>query len=307
MLRQNGVAVFGPSADAARIEGSKTFAKDVLQAAGVPTAETLSVARAPCVVKADGLASGKGVFVCRTAGGGRCGVARGDRVRRRLRDRGAARGRRGVAVRALATGATLVPLGAAQDFKRIGDGDTGPEHGRHGRLLAGAAGSRDADALVERVHQPVIDELARRGAPFVGCLFAGLMLTADGPKVLEFNARFGDPETQVLMPRIEGDLLDVARRSRAGDLVGVAVATGDDAAVTVVLAGPGLPGAQRLRGRADRRARRSARGHGRARLPRRHRRSGRHGGHEWRQNPLRDRDRRHRRGGARAARTRPST
>jgi phosphoribosylamine--glycine ligase len=100
----------------------------------------------------------------------------------------------------------------------------------------------DAAGLVERIHQPVIDELARLGAPFVGCLFAGLMLTADGPKVLEFNARFGDPETQVLMPRLEGDLLEALAAAAHGDLSGISLGASDDAAVTVVLAGPEYPG-----------------------------------------------------------------
>jgi phosphoribosylamine--glycine ligase len=238
-LRRNGVAVFGPSAEAARIEGSKAFAKDVLRAAGVPTAATLSVARTPCVVKADGLASGKGVFVCHT-------TAELDDALRAVTSLGS-----GVLIEellegdevslfALSDGRRLVPLAAAQDFKRIGDGDVGPNTGGMG-AYSPVPWLEDADALVERIHQPVIDELARRGAPFIGCLFAGLMITADGPKVLEFNARFGDPETQVLMPRLQGDLLEALAAAARGDLAGISLAASAEAAVTVVLAAPDYP------------------------------------------------------------------
>jgi phosphoribosylamine---glycine ligase len=238
-LRRNGIAVFGPGAEAARIEGSKAFAKDVMHAAGVPTTETLAVARPPCVVKADGLAAGKGVFVCRTA----------DELDAALRavqqfDGGVVieellEGRE-VSLFALCDGRRAVPLGAAQDFKRIGDGDTGPNTGGMG-AYSPVPWLVDADELVERIHQPVVDELARRGTPFVGCLFAGLMLTADGPKVLEFNARFGDPETQVLMPLLDCDLLEVLAAAAHGNLRGAEPSSTDDAAVTVVLAGPEYP------------------------------------------------------------------
>jgi len=238
-LRMNGIPVFGPSAAAARIEGSKAFAKDVLRAAGVPTAETLSVARPPCVVKADGLASGKGVFVCRTAEEidealSAVQALGGEFVIEELLEG------EEVSLFALSDGVRLVPLGAAQDFKRIGDGDTGPNTGGMG-AYSPVPWFADADELVERVHRPVIDELARRGTPFIGCLFAGLMITADGPKVLEFNARFGDPETQVLMPRLEGDLLELLLGAALGDLSGAEASLAADAAVTVVLAAPDYP------------------------------------------------------------------
>jgi len=238
VLRQNGITVFGPSAEAARIEGSKAFAKDVLRAAGVPTAETLSVARAPCVVKADGLASGKGVFVCRTS----------DDVDEALRAVTAFGGDfvieellegEEVSLFALCDGSRAVPLGAARDFKRIGEGDEGPNTGGMGAFSPLSA-LGDMDELVARIHQPVVDELARRGTPFIGCLFAGLMLTPE-PKVLEFNARFGDPETQVLMPRFDGDLLVALFAAAGGDLSGVEFGMGADAAVTVVVAGPDYP------------------------------------------------------------------
>jgi phosphoribosylamine--glycine ligase len=237
-LRHAGIPVFGPGAEAARIEGSKSFAKEVMRAAGVATAATLPVARPPCVVKADGLAAGKGVFVCRTAeelddGLRQAAVLGGTLVIEELLEGSE------VSLFALCDGTRAVPLGAAQDFKRIGDGDTGPNTGGMG-AYSPAPWPDDADALVEQIHQPVIAELARRGTPFVGCLFAGLMLTADGPRVLEFNARFGDPETQVVAPRLEGDLLE-ALAAAAGGNAGEGLRAGADAAVTVVLAGPDYP------------------------------------------------------------------
>jgi phosphoribosylamine---glycine ligase len=238
-LRRNGIAVFGPSAAAARIEGSKTFAKDVMRAAGVPTAKTLSVARAPCVVKADGLAAGKGVFVCHTAEELDAALtlvaAFGDTIVIEELLEG-----NEVSLFALSDGSQVLPLGSAQDFKRIGDGDTGPNTGGMG-AYSPVNWLEDAEALVELVHRPIIDELARRGSPFIGCLFAGVMITPDGPKVLEYNARFGDPETQVLMPRVEGDLLEVLLAAAHGDLAGAAVAMAESAAVTVVVAGPDYP------------------------------------------------------------------
>jgi phosphoribosylamine--glycine ligase len=238
-LRVNGISVFGPSADAARIEGSKSFAKDVMRAAGIPIAETLSVARAPCVVKADGLASGKGVFVCHTAEQLDDALRAvttfgGDFVIEELLEG------EEVSLFALSDGRRVLPFGAAQDFKRIGDGDTGPNTGGMGAYSPVPWFDR-TEELVAAVHQPVIDELARRGAPFIGVLFAGLMITADGPKVLEFNARFGDPETQVLMPRLEGDLLELLFACAIGDLTSSSARLVDDAAVTVVLAAPDYP------------------------------------------------------------------
>ena len=238
LLRQNGVAVFGPSASAARIEGSKAFAKDVLRAAGVPMAETMSVARPPCVIKADGLASGKGVFVCHTAEEVDAALvavaALGEEfVIEELLDGPE------VSLFALCDGRRALPIGAAQDFKRIGDGDTGPNTGGMG-AYSPVAGIPDVDSLVAQVHQPVLDELARRGSPFIGCLFAGLMLTPE-PKVLEFNARFGDPETQVLMARWQGDLVGPLAAAARGDLGGAAIELSGESAVTVVVAGPDYP------------------------------------------------------------------
>jgi phosphoribosylamine--glycine ligase len=241
LLRRNGVAVFGPGRAAARIEGSKSFAKAVLASAAVPTAETLAVARPPCVVKVDGLAAGKGVFVCETV----------EQLDEGLR---AAAGFPGpivieellvgeeVSVFALADGRGVVPLAPAQDFKRIGEGDTGPNTGGMGSFSpVPGMGAGEVAELVEQIHKPVVEELARRGAPFVGVLFAGLMLTPDGPKVLEFNCRFGDPETQSILPRLEGDFLGALAAAAGGELEGVELSASDDAAVTVVLAGGHYP------------------------------------------------------------------
>jgi phosphoribosylamine--glycine ligase len=240
-LRRNGITVFGPGRAASRIEGSKSFAKDVMAAAGVPAAETLAVARPPCVVKVDGLAAGKGVFVCRTAGeldeALRAAAAfPGPIVIEELLE-GAE-----LSVFALADGRQVVALAPAQDFKRIGDGDTGPNTGGMGSFSpVPGFGALEVAELVDRVHRPVVEELARRGSPFVGVLFAGLMLTEDGPKVLEFNCRFGDPETQSIVPRLEGDILGALAAAGGGDLAGVELAASEKAAVTVVMAAGGYP------------------------------------------------------------------
>jgi phosphoribosylamine--glycine ligase len=239
-LRRFGFLVFGPSAAAARIEGSKSFAKDVMAAAGVPAASRLAIARAPCVVKADGLAAGKGVFVCRTqveveaamralAGSG------GDVLVEELLEGPE------LSLFAICDGRVARPLLSAQDFKRAYDGDDGPNTGGMGAYApAGAAGAR-VDELVQTVHQPVLGELASRGAPFVGLLYAGLMLTVDGPRVLEFNCRFGDPETQALLPLLEGDLLDTLAAAAQGDVSRAEIGWSSDAAVTVVLAAERYP------------------------------------------------------------------
>ena len=241
-LRHAGVAVLGPGRAAARIEGSKTFAKDVMRAAGVPTGATLAVARPPCVVKVDGLAAGKGVFVCRTA----------EELDRAL---GAAAAFEGpllieellegeeVSLFALCDGRNALGLVPAQDFKRLGDGDTGPNTGGMGSYApVPSLGSDRIDELLELVHRPVVAELARRGTPFVGLLYAGLMLTEAGPKVLEFNCRFGDPETQSILPLLEGDIVSALAATARGDLTGVKLsATEGVAAVTVVLAAGDYP------------------------------------------------------------------
>ena len=240
-LRHAGVAVFGPTRDAARIEGSKTFAKDVLEAAGVPTARRLADARPPCVVKSDGLAAGKGVFVCRTqveldAGLAAAAALGGDILVEELLEG------EEVSLFALSDGQKVLPLAPAQGFKRLEDGDEGPNTGGMGSYSpVPMLGEDDVEELAGLVHRPVIAELARRGTPFTGLLYAGLMLTDAGPRVLEFNCRFGDPETQALLPRLGGDLLEALAAAAHGELAGVELDAGPLAAVTVVLAAPGYP------------------------------------------------------------------
>jgi phosphoribosylamine--glycine ligase len=240
-LRRAGVAVFGPSKAAAQIEGSKTFAKEVLAAAGVPTAALLAEARAPCVVKADGLAAGKGVFVCRTQHEADAALAParalgGDVIVEELLEG------EEVSLFALSDGQRVVPLAPAQDFKRLEDGDEGPNTGGMGSYSpVPMLGEDEIEELAGLVHRPVIAELARRGAPFVGLLYAGLMLTDAGPRVLEFNCRFGDPETQALLPRLDGDILEALVAAANGDLSGVELEAAPTAAVAVVLAAGGYP------------------------------------------------------------------
>jgi phosphoribosylamine---glycine ligase len=240
-LRHAGVAVFGPSKEAARIEGSKSFAKDVMRAAGIPTAETLSVARPPCVLKVDGLSAGKGVFVCpdqqsldgalrQAAGLGQPLVVEelleGDEL----------------SLFALADGRNAVALAPARDYKRVGDDNTGPNTGGMGAYSpVHEVGAHEVERLLDTVHRPALAELARRGSPFVGLLYAGLMLTDSGPKVLEFNCRFGDPETQSILPRLRGDLLEALAAAVSGDLRPDALDMNEEACVTVALAARDYP------------------------------------------------------------------
>jgi len=237
-LRHGGVAVFGPGAAAARIEGSKSFAKEVMRAAGVAHARPLAVARPPCVVKADGLAAGKGVHVCRTD----------EELDAALRATAAIGGPvvieellegEEVSVFAITDGMRTIALPAAQDFKRIGDGDTGPNTGGMGAYAP--VDRVEPEELVDVVHRPVLEELAARGTPFLGALYAGLMLTEQGPRVLEFNCRFGDPETQSVVPLLEDDLFGALAAAAGGDLRGVELHAAERAAVTVVLAAGSYP------------------------------------------------------------------
>jgi phosphoribosylamine--glycine ligase len=255
-----GVTVFGPSAAAARIESSKAFCREIAEAAGVPMArgrafaETdpssalayalgLGVDRHGVVVKADGLAAGKGVTVCDSADEAAAAISAQPAamvVEERLTGREAS-------VIALCDGERAVALPAARDHKRLLDGDRGPNTGGMGAYsplpdLDDAA----VDDIVERFHRPVLRELARRATPFRGALYAGLMLTADGPRLLEFNARFGDPETQVILPRVAaplGPLLLAAAKGRLAADARVSVLPG--AAVGIVLAAAGYPEAPR--------------------------------------------------------------
>ncbi len=255
-VRAAGVACFGPSAAAAQLEGSKSFAKQVMAAAGVPTASadtctTFEQAEAalasrspPYVVKADGLAAGKGVLVTGDQAQA-CAFARealqGDGARVLIEDflDGPE-----VSLFALCDGATVLPLLPAQDFKRAGDGDTGPNTGGMG---AYAPLPWLPDGAVEQVRatvlQPVVEEMARRGTPFVGLLYAGLAMTSRGPAVIEFNCRFGDPETQVVLALLETPLAGLLLACAHGTLDPMPPAWREGAAVTVVVAAEGYPGA----------------------------------------------------------------
>jgi phosphoribosylamine--glycine ligase len=235
-LRHRGVAVFGPSAAAARIEGSKSFANEVMEAAQVPTARTLTVARPPCVVKLDGLAAGKGVWICRDQAELDSALQVADAFSQPFHVEELLEGPE-LSLFAVAAGESAVALPPARDYKRIRDGDSGPNTGGMGSFSPlSDVSDEDAPEILETVHLPVLRELARRGAPFHGLLYAGLMRTGDGLRVIEFNCRFGDPETQSLLPRLESDLLPLL----AGDL-SQEPTPADRAAVTVVLAGREYP------------------------------------------------------------------
>ena len=241
VLRRFGIAVFGPGKRAAAIEGSKSFAKEVMTAAGVPTAASLAIARPPCVIKADGLAAGKGVYVCRSEqdvdAGLRAVSSLGDKVVVEELLEGPE-----VSLFAICDGREALPLVSAQDFKRARDGDEGPNTGGMGAYApVTGVGPSEVEELVSSVHVPVLAELERRGAPFVGLLYAGLMLTSDGPRVLEFNCRFGDPETQSILPLLQGDLLEVLVAASGGELGAATLETGTASAVTIVLSAQGYP------------------------------------------------------------------
>ena len=262
-LRAAGVRAFGPSAAAARLEGSKAFAKEVMAAAGVPTARSMTVTDldaglaavdelgVPVAIKADGLAAGKGVVVARTREEARTAL-QACLVRRAFGDAGGVvvveEGMTGaeVSLLAITDGTAVARFPAARDYKPIGDGNTGPNTGGMGSVSpVPDIGDALADELVDTVHRPVIAEMARRGTPFQGVLYAGLMMTPDGPRVLEFNTRFGDPEAQALLPRLEDDALELLTAAAAGGLRDGPVRVGDGAAVAVVLAAHGYPGAPR--------------------------------------------------------------
>jgi phosphoribosylamine--glycine ligase len=210
-----------------------------MDAAGVPTAKTLAVARPPCVVKADGLAAGKGVWVCSDQAALDAALRAAQALGQPFHVEELLEGRE-LSVFAIAAGEDAVALPAARDFKRIGDGDTGPNTGGMGSFSP-VADAPSVDEIVETIHRPVLRELARRGTPFVGCLYGGLMLTERGPHVIEFNCRFGDPETQALLPRLDAELLGTLAAAAAGELAGVAAPAAGGAAVTVVVASRDYP------------------------------------------------------------------
>jgi phosphoribosylamine--glycine ligase len=261
-LRDAGIRCCGPSAAAARLEGSKAFTKEICAAAGIPTAlwETFTDAEAaldfvsrrgaPIVIKADGLAAGKGVTVAQTE------AEAAQSIRALLQEGALGEAGRKILIEeclhgeevslfALCDGTDAVLLGAAQDFKRVGDGDTGPNTGGMGAISPPPGFPPDAQhAAVKMFIRPALREMAARGTPFTGILFAGLMLTGEGPKLIEYNVRLGDPETQVLLPRLaRSDLLAACLAACDGDLANISLTWLDIACAGVVIAAAGYPGA----------------------------------------------------------------
>jgi phosphoribosylamine--glycine ligase len=257
-VRAKGIPCFGPNADAARMEGSKEFAKRVMARANVPTADYRSFTNreaceeyvrslgGPCVIKADGLAAGKGVIVAQTTEEALDGVAQcfegafgaaGNTVVVEEMLEGPE-----CSLLALTDGTTVVPLATSQDHKRAYDGDKGPNTGGMGVYSPVPLVSDDELAVMTDVMKRVVLQLKSDGITYSGCLYGGFMLTKEGPKVLEFNARFGDPETQVVLPRMHADLIDVFLACDQGNLDNTQIKWGDDWAVSVVLASAGYPG-----------------------------------------------------------------
>ncbi len=258
-LRAAGVVVFGASKEAAQLEGSKAYTKELCARMNIPTARWgrfdnaddakayIRAQGAPIVVKADGLAAGKGVTVAETVEqacaaiddcfDGAFGAAGAEVVVEECMVGEEA------SFFCLCDGATALPLTTAQDHKRVGDGDIGPNTGGMGAYSPAPVMTPD---LVKRtmaeIIQPTVDGMAAAGAPFVGVLYAGLMITEEGPKLIEYNVRFGDPECQVLMMRMTSDLLPLLLATAQGDLVGKSVEWSDDVALTVVMAAAGYPG-----------------------------------------------------------------
>ncbi len=259
-VRSADIPCFGPNGDAAQMEGSKKFAKQVMSRAGVPTAayrsftdeatcaEYVERAGAPIVIKADGLAAGKGVIVAKTTEealdgvhecfSGAFGEAGATVVVEEMLDGPEC------SLLALTDGRTVVPLATAQDHKRALDGDRGPNTGGMGVYSPVPEHLVSAEQLAAMVESErrVVAELASEGITYSGCLYGGFMLTSEGPKVLEFNARFGDPETQLVLPRMKADLIEVFLACDAGTLTEDMVSWDDDWAVSVVLTSAGYPG-----------------------------------------------------------------
>jgi phosphoribosylamine--glycine ligase len=257
-LEAAGIAAFGPTGAAAELEGSKAFAKQLMAEAGVPTAsyavltdrdgalEHLAGASYPAVLKADGLAAGKGVIICDSEASARdavevfFGEQRFGATTVVLEE--FLEGEE-LSLLALCDGENVVPLAPAQDYKRIFDGDEGPNTGGMGSYSpVPGFGPAEVEEIVDAVHRPALAAMAARGVPFHGVLYAGLMVGPAGPKVLEFNTRFGDPETQAVLPRLRSDLLELCLAAREpGGLAGVEAEFGEDWAVTLVLASAGYP------------------------------------------------------------------
>ena len=265
-LRAEGIPVFGPSKAAAQLEGSKGFTKDLCRRADIPTAgyvrvNTLAEAQAalagtfglPVVIKADGLAAGKGVTVAFTKAEAEgaitdlFSVPGAEVVIEEFLDGEEA------SLFVLTDGEALLPFGSAQDHKRVGDGDTGPNTGGMGAYSPARVLTPELESqAIDRIVRPTVDTLRAEGTPFSGVLYAGLMLTEQGPKLIEYNARFGDPECQVLMLRFQGDLLAVMLAVAEGRLAELpAPAFSEDPALTVVMAAAGYPGTPKAGGSID--------------------------------------------------------
>jgi phosphoribosylamine--glycine ligase len=258
-LGASGIRYFGPTKSAAQLEGSKGFTKDLCRKAGIPTAaygrfsdiaaakNYLASQSVPIVVKADGLAAGKGVIIAETRGdaeaavdfcvSGAFGSAGAEVVIEEFLTGEEA------SFFALCDGNSALPLASAQDHKRVGDGDTGPNTGGMGAYSpAPVMTAQMTERVMTEIIRPTIEEMAARGTPFKGVLFAGLMITATGPKLIEYNVRFGDPETQVLMMRLKSDLLAALLATTDGVLTNFDMRWSEDAALTVVMAANGYPG-----------------------------------------------------------------
>lgn len=259
VFEKEGLRIFGPKKNAAILEGSKAFSKDLMKKYGIPTAayesftsakdalSYLETAKFPIVLKADGLALGKGVLICQTLEEAKEGV------QEIMLDKkfGAAGNTmvieefmtgREVSVLSFVDGKTIQTMTSAQDHKRAGDGDTGLNTGGMGTFSPSPFYTKEVDAFCQKyIYQPTVDAMAAEGRPFTGIIFFGLMLTKDGPKVLEYNARFGDPEAQVVLPRMQNDLIEVIDACIDGRLNTVKLQFEDNAAVCVVLASDGYP------------------------------------------------------------------
>jgi phosphoribosylamine---glycine ligase len=255
-LVSTGIATFGPTAAAAKLEGSKAYAKEMMSKANIPTAGfelvgtveegMAAIGRYPVVLKADGLAGGKGVVIAQNEREARDTLEDflvGHRFDTRMVVVEEFLVGEELSLLALCDGERAVPMASARDYKRIGEGDEGLNTGGMGSYSPVAGFDEQVvSELAAAVHQPIVNLLRERGTPFHGVLYAGLMLTPQGPRVLEYNVRFGDPETQAVLPRLRSDLLDVLlRASRPGGLEGVHLEWSLDSAVTVVLASAGYP------------------------------------------------------------------
>lgn len=267
-LRGANIAVFGPSQAAAQLEGSKGFTKDLCERADIPTGayvrttsleqarDALSGFQAPYVLKADGLAAGKGVVIAATLEeahaaladmfGGQFGEAGAEVVIEEFLDGEEA------SFFALTDGTAILPFGTAQDHKQVGEGDTGPNTGGMGAYSPARVLTPELEArVIDEIIRPTVETMRAEGMPYSGVLYAGLMLTADGPKLIEYNCRFGDPECQVLMTRLESDVAAIMMACAKGELAGVSADFAPGYALTVVMAAKGYPATPEKGGSID--------------------------------------------------------